>query len=304
MDKFVILINKNSGTVLRLGEEKVRAMITERLGDRIVSLELLETKDVQTWLHKLAAEKPKGVLVGGGDGTAVCAAEILGPAKVPFAVLPLGTMNLLAQDLGSAVTFEQTLERLETFVSDEIDVGLCNGRMFLCSAVVGFVPESAVVREELREAASFETFSRFVGTIRRGLGGDMSHKLSIRRNEGEAAHTLETTSLIISNNAFVKNPASGAERFLRETLTTGKLGVYSAAPKDIMDGLKIALALWQGDWQEQESIMSFQTPELIVDTPDRDILVSLDGEPVTMDLPLKFSVLPRGLPVLRLELAA
>ncbi len=304
MDKFVILINKNSGTVLRLGEEKVRALLTERLGDRMISLELLETKDIQTTLHKLAREKPRGVLVGGGDGTAVCAAEILGPAKVPFAVLPLGTMNLLAQDLGSAVTFEQTLERLETFVSDDIDVGLCNGRMFLCSAVVGFVPESAVVREELREAATIETLSRFVGTIRRGLGGEIRHKLHIKRREGEDAHVLETTSLIISNNAFVKKPSSGAERFLRETLTTGKLGVYSAAPKDIMDGLKIALALWQGDWQEQESIMSFQTPELIVDTPDRDILVSLDGEPVMMELPLKFSVLPRGLPILRMELAA
>ena len=304
MDKFVILINKNSGTVLRLGEEKVRAMLTERLGDRMVSLELLETKDIQTTLQKLAREKPQGVLIGGGDGTAVCAAEILGPAKVPFAVLPLGTMNLLAQDLGSAVTFEQTLERLETFVSDDIDVGLCNGRMFLCSAVVGFVPESAVVREELREAATIETLARFVGTVRRGLGGEIRHKLNIRRSEGEAAHVLETTSLIISNNAFVKKPASGAERFLRETLTTGKLGVYSAAPKDIMDGLKIALALWQGDWQEQESIMSFQTPELIVDTPDRNILISLDGEPVTMELPLKFSVLPKGLPVLRMELAA
>ena len=304
MDKFVILINKNSGTVLRLGEEKVRAMLAERLGDRTISLELLETKDIQTTLHKLAQQKPKGVLIGGGDGTAVCAAEILGPAKVPFAVLPLGTMNLLAQDLGSAVTFEQTLERLETFARHDIDVGLCNGRMFLCSAVVGFVPESAVVREELREAATIETLARFVGTIRRGLGGEIRHRLFIKRREGEDAHALETTSLIVSNNAFVKNPSSGAERFLRETLTTGKLGVYSAAPKDIMDGLKIALALWQGDWQEQESIMSFQTPELIVDTPDRDILVSLDGEPVTMELPLKFSVLPKGLPVLRMELAA
>lgn len=304
MDKFVILINKHSGTVLRLGEDKVTAMITERLGDRMVSLELLETEHIRTTLKKLAAEKPTGVLIGGGDGTAVCAAEILGPAKVPFAVLPLGTMNLLAQDLGSAATFEQTIERFDKLIRDDIDVGLCNGRMFLCSAVIGFVPESAVVREELREAATIETMTKFIDTVRRGLGGEIRNKLYLKRREGEDAHALDTTSLIISNNAFVKSPASGAERFMRENLSAGQLAVYSAAPKDIMDGLKIALAMWQGDWQEQESIMSFQTPELIVDTKDTKILVSLDGEPAEMETPLRFSVAPRSLSVMRMELAA
>lgn len=304
MDKFIILINKNSGTVLRLGEEKVTAMLTERLGDRMVSLELLETEQIRTTLKKLALEKPAGVLVGGGDGTAMCAAEILGPAKVPFAVLPLGTMNLLAQDLGSAATFEQTIQRFDRLVNDDIDVGLCNGRMFLCSAVIGFVPESAIVREELREAASIETMARFIDTIRRGLGGEIRHKLYLQRREGEETHALDTTSLIISNNAFIKTPSSGAERFLRKDLSAGKLGVYSAAPKDIMDGLKIALALWQGDWQEQESIMSFQTPELIVDTKEAKVLVSLDGEPAEMKTPLRFSVSPRSLSVMRMELAA
>lgn len=304
MDKFVVLINKASGTVLRLGEEKVKALVTERLGDRLVSLELLETKDIVTSLNKLARSQPDGVLIGGGDGTAVCAAEILGPAKVPFAVLPLGTMNLLAQDLGSAATFEQTIERFDRLVNDDIDVGLCNGRMFLCSAVIGFVPESAMVREELREAATIETMARFVGTLRRGLGGEIKHKLHLKSRAGDKAYPIETTSLIISNNSFVKNPAEGTQRFLRESLSDGKLAVYSAAPKDMMDGLKMALSLWQGDWQEHESIRSFETREMIVETEDREILVSLDGEPMEMKSPLHFSVRPKILPILRMELAA
>lgn len=304
MDKFVVLINKTSGTVLRLGEDKVKALMTERLGDRMVSLELLETKDIISTLHKLALEKPQGVLVGGGDGTAVCAAEILGPAKIPFAVLPLGTMNLLAQDLGSASTFEQTIERFDRLVNDDIDIGMCNGKMFLCSAVIGFVPESAVVREELREAASIETMARFISTIRRGMNGETKSKLMLKSKAGDKPYPIETTSLIISNNSFVHQPANGAERFLRESLNDGKLAVYSAAPKDIMDGLKMALSLWQGDWQNHESINSFETPELIVETEDKKTLISLDGEPVEMQSPLHFTVRPRGLPILRMELAA
>jgi diacylglycerol kinase family enzyme len=304
LDKFVVLINKTSGTVLRLGEDKVKALVTERLGDRIVSLELLETKDIATTLHKLAHEHPDGVLIGGGDGTAVCAAEILGPAKVPFAVLPLGTMNLLAQDLGSAATFEQTIERFDRLVNDDIDVGVCNDRMFLCSAVIGFVPESAVVREELREAATIETMAKFIDTLRRGMGGEIKSKLYIQSNEDDKPFPIETTSLIISNNSFVQNPAGAAERFLRESLSNGKLAVYSAAPKDMMDGLKMAFSLWQGGWQDHESISSFQTKEMIVTSDENTTLVSLDGEPLEMKGPLHFSVRPRSLPILRLELAA
>lgn len=302
MQKYVILINKHSGTVLRLGEEKIVAMMQERLGDNIVSLELLETKDIQTSLEKLSREKPDGVIIGGGDGTAVCAAEILGPAKVPFAVLPLGTMNLLAQDLGSAPTFEQTIEHFENLVNDDIDIGMCNGRMFLCSAVIGFVPESAIVREELREAATIETMTRFISTIRRGMGGETKSKLFLKSKPEDKPYPLETTSLIISNNSFVKHPASGAERFMRETLTDGKLAVYSAAPTGMMDGLKMALSMWQGDWQNHENINSFETTEMIVETEDKNILVSLDGEPIEMQSPLHFSVMPKHLSILRMEL--
>ncbi len=303
MEDFVILINKSSGTVLRLGEDKVTAMIKERMGNRVVALELLETKDIISSLQKLAKKRLAGVLIGGGDGTAVCAAEILGPAKVPFAVLPLGTMNLLAQDLGSAATFEQTIERFDKLVHDQIDVGVVNERIFLCSAVVGFIPESAIVREELREAASIETLARFVDTIRRGMEGNIKQRLYLKSRPQDKAFPLETTSLIISNNSFVKNPNTGAQRFMRETLNDGKLAVYSASPRDIMDGLKIALSLWQGDWQDHESIMAFETSQLIVETDENKILVSLDGEPLEMEGPLHFSVTPKSLNVFRMELA-
>ena len=304
MDKFIVLINKSSGTVLRLGEEKITSMVKERLGDRVVTLELLETRHIEETLKKLAAEKPAGVLVGGGDGTAVLAAGILGPAGVPFAVLPLGTMNLLAQDLGAAANFEHTIEKFGQLTQDKIDVGTVNGKLFLCSAVIGFVPESAVVREELREAATVETLARFLSKIKHGLGGEIKSTLMLRTKEGDAPFALETTSLIISNNSFVEKPLGGAQRFYRDRLDSGKLGVYSAAPQGILDGLKLAVGLWLGNWQEHENIHAFEVANLIVESDDgaRDVLVSLDGEPVEMQYPLHFSVKPKELSVFRMEL--
>src|SRR5690606_4021494 len=104
----------------------------------------------------------------------------------------------------------------------------------------------------------------------------------LKSRRGDNPFVLTTTSLIISNNGFVQKPETGSQRFLRESLTDGKLAVYSASPRDMMDGLKMALSMWQGDWQDHESIMSFEAKELIVESPDKNTLVSLDGEPVEM----------------------
>ncbi len=298
-----VVINKNSGTVLRLGQDAVESILRDRFDDKIEGLHFLEGGDICPLLHKIKdADPDMDILVGGGDGSAVCAAETLGPAKIPFGILPLGTMNLLAQDLGSAPTFEETMGRFDKLVRDDIDAGYVNGHIFLCSAVVGFVPEGAVAREALRENTGIATIANFVGTIARGMFGEIKQTLHLKSRHGDKPYPIETTSLIISNNSFVQKPADATQRFLRESLHDGKLGVYAASPRDMMDGLKMALSMWQGDWQDHESIRSFEASELIVETEDKKILVSLDGEPLELESPLHFTVKPRSIPVLRMEL--
>ncbi len=304
MKKITVLINKNSGTTLRLGQEKIESDLRARLGDRIDQFLFVDGSNIVQTLEDLARNPGNEILVGGGDGTAVTAADILGKHKIPFGILPLGTMNLLAQDLGSAPTFEQTIQSLNNLVEDTIDAGVVNNKLFLCSAVVGFVPEGAVAREALRENVTIETMANFIGTIAHGIAGNIKHMLNLKSRKDDKPYPIETTALIVSNNSFVKKPSHGGERFLRETLTDGKLAVYSAAPQSMMDGLRMALSLWHGDWQEHESIRSFEAPELIVETEQDKVLVSLDGEPVELQSPLYFSIKPKSVPVLRMELAA
>lgn len=296
-----IIINKNSGTVLRLGQETVEKLLHDHMHERIDHIHFLEGADICPTLHGLR-DKDIEVLVGGGDGSAVCAAETLAPARVPFGILPLGTMNLLAQDLGSAPTFEETLARFQKLVRDDIDAGYVNGHIFLCSAVVGFVPEGAVAREALRENTGIATIANFIGTIARGIGGDIKLKLNLKSRLSDKPYPIDTTALIVSNNSFVQRPTDPTQRFSRESLRDGKLAVYSAAPRDIMDGLKMALSMWQGDWQDHESIRSFEATELIVETEEKNVLVSLDGEPKELQSPLHFSIKSQSVPVLRLQL--
>lgn len=297
-----VIVNKNSGTVLRLGQDVVTTALKDALGGAVGDVRFLEGREIAPALRALNGDATRGVLVGGGDGTAVCAAETLAGTNIPFGILPLGTMNLLARDLGAAPTFEETVPRLDRLVPDCIDAGMVNGRMFLCSAVVGFVPEGAVAREALREDTGIVTVTNFLGTIARGMGGDIRHNFTLKSRHGDTPYPIETTALFVANNGFVRKPLEAEQRFFRPSLTDGKLAVYSAAPRDMMDGLKIALSLWQGDWQEHDSIRSFESTELIVETEDEKMLVALDGESVEMRNPLHFTVVRKSVPVFRMEL--
>lgn len=300
-----VIINKNSGAVLRLGEDTVQKMIEEAFGTSLASLHMIDTKEICPAVDSLVhAGAASHLVVGGGDGSAVCVAEHLMGRNIHFGVLPLGTMNLLAQDLGASSTFEETMKNFAGFKEDHIDAGMVNDRLFLCSAVIGLIPESALVREELRGGLELGALARFVAGIARGMGGIDKQSLQLSLSEDAASFALETTSLIISNNRFLRRPEDPAARFLRESLKDGKLAVYSAAPSDMIDGLRLVMKMVQGAWQEDDSVLSFETSSLIVDAKGRDILVSLDGEPIEMTLPLKFFVQSTVLPVLRMELVA
>lgn len=302
--KLHIIINKYSGTVLRLGEARVEELVRGAFGGSVDSFHMVEAKDMCATIDALGHDPAShDLVIGGGDGSAVCAAEHLAKRNVHFGILPLGTMNLLAQDLGAAPTFEETIERFAAYREDMIDLGIVNDRFFLCSAVIGLVPESAIAREELRDenSSTLDALARFVTTIARGMGGVDKQSLQLQLSQG-APFALETTSLIISNNRFVRNPEVAAARFMRETLKDGKLAVYSAAPEDMIDGLRLLVKMIQGDWQEDQAIFSFETPSLDVTGPQQKILVSLDGEPLEMTSPLKFSIERKSLPVLRMDL--
>lgn len=264
----------------------------------------LDAPDIGTCLGEIVKENSQGVIIGGGDGTAVAAASVLVDRGIPFAVLPLGTMNLLAQDLGALSSFEETMDKINGFVPDIMDVGVLNGEPFLCSAVIGVVPEGAVLREELRNEITFDTMARFVSMMCRGLAGGEKKRLNLKVGDYDVGYSLDTTSLIVSNNAFTGNPQNPQERFSRPDLKAGKLAVYSAAPEDMLDGIRMAIGVLQGSWQEQENIKSFEIDELIVNTTEEEVLVSLDGEPKMMKPPLHFTIRRASLPVLRLELAA
>jgi diacylglycerol kinase family enzyme len=77
------------------------------------------------------------VLACGGDGTVTASAAGLAGTGIPLAVIPLGTGNLLARNLGLPIDLDAALTVALTGRDRQLDAGLANGSLFLTMAGLG-----------------------------------------------------------------------------------------------------------------------------------------------------------------------
>ena len=89
-----------------------------------------------------AASDADAVVFGGGDGTlSTGAAALLGSHK-PLGILPLGSLNHFARDVGIPLDLDQAVETIERGYVTEVDVGEVNGRIFLNNSSIGLYPSA------------------------------------------------------------------------------------------------------------------------------------------------------------------
>jgi diacylglycerol kinase family enzyme len=80
------------------------------------------------------------VVAGGGDGTVNAVAGVLAGTEKPLGVLPLGTLNHFAKDLGIPHEVERAVQLLGTGAPRRVDVAEVNGRVFVNNSSIGVYP--------------------------------------------------------------------------------------------------------------------------------------------------------------------
>ncbi len=142
----VIIGNPNSGSA---GDEGYLERFAETLRDGGLDVEVLNTER-QDHATQLAAEAgDRLVVAAGGDGTVNEVINGLAEGAT-LGILPLGTANVLARELGLPLDPEGACERIMTGSTRRIDVGVATDgegteRRFACMAGLGF--DAEVVRE-------------------------------------------------------------------------------------------------------------------------------------------------------------
>ena len=100
------------------------------------------------------------VLASGGDGTVTACVDGVAGTGIPLGVLPCGTGNLLARNLGLPLGLDEALAVALTGTDRRLDVGVANGRPFVAMAGIGFDAELlASTNEELKRRVGWAAYA-------------------------------------------------------------------------------------------------------------------------------------------------
>jgi diacylglycerol kinase family enzyme len=144
VSRCILLLNRAAGANQRGLDATDVCQTVERIfrnaGHQISSSQI-DPKHIGRELKRAVASAPDVILIGGGDGTVSTAARLLGGTEIALGILPMGTFNLAARDLGIPLEIEAAAEFLATAEIATIDVLDVSGHTCLCTTILGFYPE-------------------------------------------------------------------------------------------------------------------------------------------------------------------
>lgn len=240
------------------------------------------------------------VIVGGGDGTVCGAAGKLAGTGIALGILPLGTLNVLARDLGMPLDPLEAARALAGAETKRIDIGEVNGEIFTCQAVLGLPNRFARLRQANRRTPGIAARMRTIlGTLRAFGRPPLSLNLvwTDRPGAPPASKHVRARALSVVNNPYEEALGSF---FHRPRLDTGLLAVHRPKRFGLFWSLVMLMAMGLGLWRRTEEVEHFLTSELTIESRRPNLRVSTDGEIRMLSTPLRFQLHPRALCVLAL----
>jgi diacylglycerol kinase family enzyme len=245
-------------------------------------------------LQAAVAERPDAIFVGGGDGSISAAAGCLADTGIPLGVLPLGTLNHFAHDMGMPTDWKEAIAGLAGAPQRAVDVAEVNGHVFINNCSLGSYPEAVHKRDALRRQQGLGkwlamTWATFV--VFRRL-----RRLRLRIETGDGSISLRTPFVFVGNNCYSGHVLDDC---LRPRLDGGKLCIYTTRAQRRLALLHLA---WQSLVRSIDAADGLETREVTAATITHEgggpLPVAADGELLDVKSPLRFRIRPRALLVL------
>lgn len=266
------------GKVGRFGlVEKARAA-----GCRVALLDA--GQDVAGLARQAVAEGADLLAVAGGDGTQALVAEVAARHDLPFVVIPAGTRNHFALDLGlDRDDPAAALEALTLGVELRIDLGYAADRVFVNNASFGTYA-SVVTDPAYRDAKARTTLRTLPGL----LTGEDAPRL---RTRADRTYVDALQALLVSNNPYGR-AVDAAHPGRRERLDSGLLGVVCVRVGNTAQAARMV----RGP-RRSGGLVRLSAGMVVVDADTDTLPVGIDGEHVVLPSPVVCRSAPGALRV-------
>ena len=233
------------------------------------------------------------VVMAGGDGTMSAGAAALADSGCRMGVVPLGTLNHFARDLGIPQDLDAAVAVVATGVTRRVDVGDANGRIFLNNASIGFYPHAVKEREKQQEQEGRGKWLAMARAILNTLRKFPVVRVTLKLPAGETR--IDTPLVFIGNNRSEMTLLALGKR---EKLDGGELWLYVASDRGRMGLVSLALRTAIGRLDQARDFVGMAVPELTIEDRRRRIHIAFDGEVTEVDSPLRCRIRPGALTVI------
>ncbi len=233
------------------------------------------------------------VVAGGGDGTiATVAQHLLGSGKT-LGVLPLGTFNYFARNLGVPLEVDQALAVIVAGGSTTVDVGEVNGHVFLNNSSIGLYPAVLTRRESVYRRFGRSQLAAYLSVLLTLVKPPAFVKLAVTA-DGRLL-PRRTPLLFIGTNAY---QMESFDIVGTECLNAHQLTLYITRPMgSLAIGRLAARALSRG-LRGAGAFEAVCAEEIVIAMRRRQVRVALDGEVRVLTTPLRYRMLRNALPVI------
>lgn len=286
-EKVCLIINPVSGTESKKNiPEEVAAAIDQNKQDLIIRVTGYPEHATEI-TRQAVKEKFKYVIAAGGDGTVNEIARELINTDITLGILPLGSGNGLARDLGIPIDIEKALEIILNANTRTIDCGIANEQVFFCTCGFGF---DAFVS------------GKFAEDKRRGPLGYVRNVLESVVDFKAEEYEITYDEGTFKDKAFILTCANtsqyGNEAYIapNASMDDGKMNVSILKPLNALEIPQTTIQLFTKNIDKNSKMTTLLTRKIHIKRESPG-LIHIDGEPVFTDRDVTISIVHKGLKV-------
>jgi len=287
----VALVNRGART---LGSPEACQALAEKLRERagIESVFTGPEDDVTALARRHAGTSTRMIVAAGGDGTVSAVAEAIIGTDTVMGVLPLGTLNHFARDLGIPTGLDDAMQVLSHHTVTAVDAAEVNGRIFINNSGLGLYPATLALREQKQQDSGWRKWPAHVWAALKALA--RYRMLTILVEAGGRALVRTTPMVFIGNNDYrMQGLALGS----RPRIDGGRLCLVIPHRTGRLRLLWFSLRALFGTRYPERELDHIHTDTVRIESGHERLRVALDGEVARIPTPLTFRILPRSLHV-------
>jgi len=183
----------------KIDEEQLRTAVAESITGEVLWWETSEDDPGRGMAAAAVDEGCDVVVAVGGDGTVRAVAEVLAGSGVALGIVPQGTGNLLARNLGVPLDdLNAALERVRDGEPRTIDIGWVEfgGEKRAFTVMVGFGVDAQMLVETSDDLKDRAGWLAYVEAMGRALAGTEMADITLTLDDGEAQEVRGHTMIV------------------------------------------------------------------------------------------------------------